>query len=97
MKKNSFLFGVVTFLILFSNQAFSNAPLAEKDYKKIFESAETYFENVNYTAALCYIQNISYANEKIFIQPEEGILKISCSDDKGRNTNITVTVKYVDM
>jgi penicillin-binding protein 1C len=37
------------------------------------------------------------ANEKIFIQPEEGILKISCSDDKGRNTNVTVTVKYVDM
>lgn len=37
------------------------------------------------------------ANEKIFIQPDEGILKISCSDDKGRNTNVTVTVKYVDM
>jgi len=73
MKKNSFLFGVITFLILFSNLAFSNAPLADKDYKKIFESAETYFENENYTAALSlYMQldsldNGSNANTKFKI------------------------------
>jgi penicillin-binding protein 1C len=32
------------------------------------------------------------ANEKIFFVPEEGQLKISCSDDKGRNTNIVIKV-----
>ena len=33
--------------------------------------------------------------EKIFFVPKEGKVKISCSDDKGRNTNINIYVKYV--
>lgn len=33
--------------------------------------------------------------EKIFFKPAEGKIKISCSDDKGRNTNIHIYVKYV--
>lgn len=37
----------------------------------------------------------SKAEEEIFIQPPEGRLKISCSDDKGRNTDIEISVKYV--
>ncbi len=35
------------------------------------------------------------AKEKIFFIPPEGEVKISCTDDKGRNTNIWVTVKYI--
>ena len=34
-------------------------------------------------------------NEKIFFEPSEGKIQISCSDDKGRNSNITINVKYV--
>ncbi len=35
------------------------------------------------------------ATEKIFFSPETGQLKISCSDDKGRNTNIVIKVSYL--
>jgi penicillin-binding protein 1C len=35
--------------------------------------------------------------EDIFFSPPEGSLKISCSDDLGRNTTITITVKHTDM
>ncbi|MBK6400218.1 MAG: penicillin-binding protein 1C [Bacteroidetes bacterium] len=33
------------------------------------------------------------AGEDVFFIPEEGKIKISCSDDKGRNSNISITVK----
>lgn len=33
--------------------------------------------------------------ERIFFEPSEGKIKISCSDDKGRNTNINIYVKFV--
>lgn len=36
------------------------------------------------------------ANEKPFYLPAEGPLKISCTDDKGRNRNVNILVKYVD-
>lgn len=36
----------------------------------------------------------SPAGEAVFIKPEEGKLKISCSDDKGRNSDIAITVVY---
>ncbi|WP_132055909.1 penicillin-binding protein 1C [Pseudocnuella soli] len=36
------------------------------------------------------------ANEKPFYLPAEGPLKISCTDDKGRNRNVSIIVKYVD-
>jgi penicillin-binding protein 1C len=35
------------------------------------------------------------AGEKLFFLPEEGPLKISCTDDKGRNRNIRIRVNYV--
>ncbi|HEY1115206.1 MAG TPA: penicillin-binding protein 1C, partial [Chitinophagaceae bacterium] len=35
------------------------------------------------------------AGEKLFFLPEEGPVKISCTDDKGRNRNIRIRVNYV--
>ncbi|MDX1956519.1 MAG: penicillin-binding protein 1C, partial [Chitinophagaceae bacterium] len=32
--------------------------------------------------------------EKLFFVPREGPVKISCTDDKGRNNNIRITVKF---
>jgi penicillin-binding protein 1C len=37
------------------------------------------------------------AGEKQFFIPKEGPVKISCTDDKGRNRNIRILVKYVKM
>jgi len=39
----------------------------------------------------------SNAGEKQFFIPEEGINKISCTDDKGRNKNIRISVRYVNL
>lgn len=48
-----------------------------------------------------YIDNKFYKSaqpgEKIFFLPVEGIVKISCTDDKGRNRDIKITVKYVTL
>jgi penicillin-binding protein 1C len=35
------------------------------------------------------------AGEKLFFVPVEGPVKISCTDDKGRNRDIWIRVKYV--
>ncbi|MBS1596367.1 MAG: penicillin-binding protein 1C [Bacteroidetes bacterium] len=35
------------------------------------------------------------AREKIFVVPSEGNVKLSCTDDKGRNSNIRIKVRYV--
>ncbi|NML22797.1 penicillin-binding protein 1C [Pseudoflavitalea sp. G-6-1-2] len=37
------------------------------------------------------------AKSKQFFMPDEGPVKISCTDDKGRNRNIWIRVKYVNM
>ena len=37
------------------------------------------------------------AGDKQFFVPQEGPEKISCTDDKGRNRNILITVKYVNL
>jgi penicillin-binding protein 1C len=37
------------------------------------------------------------AKEKQFFVPKEGPVKISCTDDKGRNRNIWIRVKYVNL
>jgi penicillin-binding protein 1C len=37
------------------------------------------------------------AREKIFFMPEEGSVKVSCTDDKGRNRNIWIKVKYISL
>ncbi len=39
----------------------------------------------------------SEAKAKQFFIPEEGPIKISCTDDKGRNKDIWIRVKYVDL
>jgi penicillin-binding protein 1C len=48
-----------------------------------------------------YINNRFYkscnAGEKQFFVPDEGPVKISCTDDKGRNRDIKITVKYVSL
>jgi penicillin-binding protein 1C len=48
-----------------------------------------------------YINNKFYkaspAGEKQFFVPDEGPVKISCTDDKGRNRDIRITVKYVNL
>ncbi len=45
-----------------------------------------------------YVNNklLAETNSKspVFYEPEEGKIKISCSDDKGRNTNIEINVIY---
>jgi penicillin-binding protein 1C len=40
---------------------------------------------------------ISNAGEPQFFLPKEGPVKISCTDDKGRNRNIIIRVKYVSL
>jgi len=53
------------------------------------------------TKVYWYINNKFYkssnAGEKQFFVPEEGPVKISCTDDKGRNRDIKITVKYVNL
>lgn len=48
-----------------------------------------------------YINNKFYkscqAGEKQFFTPAEGQVKISCTDDKGRNRDVRITVKYVSL
>ncbi len=48
-----------------------------------------------------YINNKFYkssnAGEKQFFMPEEGPVKISCTDDKGRNRDIKIIVKFVNL
>jgi penicillin-binding protein 1C len=39
----------------------------------------------------------SEARSKQFFIPDEGPVKISCTDDKGRNRNIFIRVRYVDL
>jgi penicillin-binding protein 1C len=53
------------------------------------------------TKVYWYINNkfykSSYIGEKQFFVPDEGPVKISCADDKGRNKDIWIRVKYVDL
>lgn len=48
-----------------------------------------------------YINNQFYkaadAGSKQFFTPTEGAVKISCTDDKGRNRDVKIVVKYVDL
>ena len=48
-----------------------------------------------------YINNKFYkaapVNSKQFFVPDEGPVKISCTDDKGRNKDIWITVRYVEL
>jgi penicillin-binding protein 1C len=48
-----------------------------------------------------YINNKFYkssnAGEKQFFVPADGPVKISCTDDKGRNRDINITVRYINL
>lgn len=48
-----------------------------------------------------YINNRFYKSsnpaDKLFFVPEEGPVKISCTDDKGRNRDIRIRVRYVNL
>ncbi len=48
-----------------------------------------------------YINNKFYksdnAHNRQFFIPDEGPIKISCTDDKGRNRDIRISVKYIDL
>ncbi|MET0243647.1 MAG: penicillin-binding protein 1C, partial [Flavitalea sp.] len=48
-----------------------------------------------------YINNRFYkaapAGSKQFFMPEEGPVRISCTDDKGRNRDINIRVRFVDL
>jgi penicillin-binding protein 1C len=48
-----------------------------------------------------YINNQFYktaqAREKVFFMPGAGLNKISCTDDKGRNRDIRITVSFVNL
>jgi len=35
------------------------------------------------------------ANEKLFFSAQSVNMKVSCTDDKGRNTNIEIKVKFI--
>lgn len=48
-----------------------------------------------------YINNRFYqkadARTKLFFEPAEGPVKVSCTDDKGRNTDVYIRVKKIDL
>jgi penicillin-binding protein 1C len=48
-----------------------------------------------------YINNKFYkacdAKSKQFFAPEDGPVKISCTDDKGRNRDVTIKVRYINL
>lgn len=73
MKKTTFVSAFLLALMLVNYSVFALSPIGDKEYKKIFEQAETYFENENYTAAmelykqLDSIDNGSNANTKFKI------------------------------
>jgi penicillin-binding protein 1C len=56
---------------------------------------------IDVTKLYWYINDQFYkttgAKEKQFFVPKEGPVKISCTDDKGRNRNIWIRVKYVNL
>ncbi|HSZ24364.1 MAG TPA: penicillin-binding protein 1C [Cytophagaceae bacterium] len=56
--------------------------LAHNEVKKVF----WYVNNEFYKEA--------FVSDKIFLRPSQGKIKISCSDDKGRNADISILVKY---
>jgi penicillin-binding protein 1C len=53
------------------------------------------------TKVYWYINNQYYksvnAKDKQFFVPDEGPVKISCTDDKGRNRDIWIKVRYINL
>lgn len=72
--------------------------ISVKDPEPIALTCET---AIDVTKVYWYINNKFYkaaeAKSKLFFIPDEGPVKISCTDDKGRNRDIRITVKKVNL
>lgn len=92
-------------LIFKGNAPVINSPANGTEYlinKKSPEPLQLVCKTANdVTKVYWYINNKFYkscnAGEKQFFIPDEGPVKISCTDDKGRNRDIKITVKYVNL
>lgn len=92
-------------LIFKGNAPVINSPVNGIEYlisKKNKEPLQLVCKTANDVSKVYwYINNKFYkscnAGEKQFFIPEEGPVKISCTDDKGRNRDIKITVKYVNL
>jgi penicillin-binding protein 1C len=92
-------------LIFKGNAPFITSPANGTEYlisKKSPEPLQLVCKTANDVSKVYwYINNKFYkaANngEKQFFIPEEGSVKISCTDDKGRNRDIKILVKYVNL
>jgi penicillin-binding protein 1C len=92
-------------LIFKGNAPVINSPVNGSEYlisKKNKEPLQLVCKTANDVSKVYwYINNKFYkscnAGEKQFFIPEEGPVKISCTDDKGRNRDIKITVKYVNL
>lgn len=92
-------------LIFKGNAPVINSPVNGTEYlisKKNKEPLQLVCKTANDVSKVYwYINNRFYkscnSGEKQFFIPEEGPVKISCTDDKGRNRDIKITVKYVNL
>ncbi len=92
-------------LIFKGNAPVINSPVNGTEYlisKKDPEPLQLVCKTANDVSKVYwYINNKFYkscnAGEKQFFVPDEGPVKISCTDDKGRNRDIKITVKYVNL
>jgi penicillin-binding protein 1C len=92
-------------LIFKGNAPVINSPVNGTEYlisKKNKEPLQLVCKTANDVSKVYwYINNKFYkscnAGEKQFFIPDEGPVKISCTDDKGRNRDIKITVKYVNL
>ncbi len=77
------------------------SPIDGREYLTVDEEPIELMLNCNVSndvkKVFWYVDNKFYQatkpTEKIFFKPTRGRVKISCSDDKGRNTNIEIVVK----
>lgn len=92
-------------LIFKGNAPFITSPANGTEYlvnKKSPEPLQLVCKTANDVSKVYwYINNKFYkaspAGEKQFFAPEEGPVKISCTDDKGRNRDIKITVRYINL
>ncbi len=91
--------------VLFSgNKPFISSPANNVDY--YVDKTDTTEILLSCNAANDVSQVFWYINDRflqagkpednIFFKPQSGRIKISCTDDKGRNTNILINVKMID-
>jgi penicillin-binding protein 1C len=76
------------------------SPIHKREYTMLDEATELMLScqtSNNVTTVYWYIDNVLYSKvkptERVFFKPQKGKIKISCTDDKGQNANITITVK----